>query len=278
MKFFLIKGGALLPFFFLWICLNAEDSLDKYFNVFYSDAGEYQNWVESEKKDYFKDIFIEMYHLPKSDRRIIDNTVEIKVLNSFSKEENYGYIYLDVPAKINTDMVIYGIRKGEIFINGISKGSVLLNSDSGYAHLSASFGKGVFFILLKIKEKINDVPITILSSVPLKSSKGTGFSKDSTSMLKIKNIDRNMDGHFSELYKGFCFPFNKKNESGRDLFFSLSLKDKNKESEKRFLLYNIYAFANNKTSNEVLKKIGFSIEQIEWWKKMILSSEVCRYE
>lgn len=260
----------------MWANLLADDSLEKYFSVFYNNSNEYKKWYQLDKNDYFKDIFIELYHLPKIAKRTLNSKVEIKTVKSLSKNEEYGYLYLDVSSKVRFETVFYGIRKGEIIINGVEKGAIRINSDTGYANLSGSFEKGIFFVLIKIKERMNNVPVVAISNVSFKNSQDKGFSKNGIFSVKLTNVDKGKDNTFSSLYEGFCFPFSK--GSGRDLFFVISRKEKNVPDMEHTFLNDIYTSIYIKNDKENLLKKGFTEEDIIWWKDKLLAGEVCKYE
>lgn len=269
--------GALLPFFFIWNGLFAADGLEKYFNIFYNDINEYRKWYQLEKGDHFKDIFIELYNLPKIDKRTLNRNLNLKVLKSFSKDEEYGYLYLDIQTATSFESVLYGVNDGEIFINGTSKGKIKIQSDTGYSYFSGTFQKGVFFVLIKIKNRFENVPVIMLSNKELKRSVEKGFSKNASFSFMIKNIENSISkSDFLKLFNGFCFPYT--NENGREQFFSIAVKEKRAGMEKQFLLGDIYNSIYNKKDKEGLLNNGFSQDQIEWWKERFLSGEVCKYD
>ncbi|HNW82123.1 MAG TPA: hypothetical protein PKG52_04450 [bacterium] len=269
--------GALLPFFFIWTGLFSQDGLEKYFSVFYNDINEYRKWYQLEKNDHFKDIFIELYNLPKVEKRTLNRNLNLKVLKSLSKDEEYGYLYLDVQTPTSFESVLYGVSNGEIFINGISKGQIKIQSDTGYSYLSGTFQKGVFFVLIRIKDRFKNVPVIMLSNKELNRSVDKGFSKNASFSFNFKNVENTISqSDFLRLFGGFCFPYT--NEKNREQFFSVTAHEKRAGIEKQFLLGDIYNSIYNKKDKEDLLKNGFSQNQIKWWQERFLSGEVCKYD
>ena len=269
--------GALLPFFFIWTGLFATDGLEKYFSVFYNDINEYKKWSQLEKDDRFKDIFIELYNLPKIGKRTLNTNLNLTILKSFSKEEEYGYLYFDIQTATKFEAILYGVKNGEILINGVSKGKIKIESETGYSYFSGTFEKGVFFVLIKINSRLENVPVIMLSNKELKRSVEKGFSKSASFSLNLKNIENKISKEsFLKLFGGFCFPYI--NDINRDQFFSVAVKEKRAGIEKQFLLGDIYNSIYNKKDAENLLKNGFFQSQIEWWKERFLSGEVCKYD
>ncbi|HRZ79114.1 MAG TPA: hypothetical protein P5044_03815 [bacterium] len=276
MRSFFIRG-ALLPFFFICSSISASDGMEKYFSVFYGDMNEYVKWYDLDKNDNFKDIFIELYNLPRPGKRQMDKNAGLKVLRSFSKNEEYGYLYLDIQKSSGFEAVIYGVMEGEVLVNGKSEGKLKAVSETGYSKLSGRFEKGVFFLVVKIIKKIENAPVIMLSNKDIARSAEKGFTKNGIYSLKVKNVESGISGkHFMELYKGFCFPYF--NEADREKFFSAALKDKKAGISKRFLLGDIHNSIYNKKDREDLLKNGFSTVQLDWWMEKFNSGEVCRYE
>lgn len=276
MRSFFIRG-ALLPFFFICSSISASDGMEKYFSVFYGDMNEYSKWYDLDKNDYFKDIFIELYNLPRPGKRQMDKNAGLKVLRSFSKNEEYGYLYLDIQKASSFEAVIYGIMEGEVFVNGKSEGKFKAVSETGYSKLSGRFEKGVFFLVVKIIKKIENAPVIMLSNKNITRSAEKGFTKNGVYSLKVKNMESGLSGkYFMELYKGFCFPYF--NEADREKFFSAAMKEKKTGISKRFLLGDIHNSIYGKKDREDLLKNGFSTAQLDWWTEKFNSGEVCRYE
>lgn len=269
--------GALLPFFFICTSIYASDGLEKYFSVFYSDMYEYGKWYDLDKNDYFKDIFIELYNLPRPGKRQMDKNTGLKVLRSFSKNEEYGYLYLDIQKSSNFEAVLYGVMDGEVLVNGKSEGKLKAVSETGYSKLSGRFEKGVFFLVFKIIKKIENASVIMLSNKDMTRSAEKGFTKNGVYSLKIKNVESSVPGkYFMELYKGFCFPYF--NEADREKFFSTAMKEKRTGISKRSMLGDIHNSIYNKKDREDLLKNGFSTAQLDWWTEKFNSGEVCRYE
>lgn len=269
--------GALLPFFFICTSLSASDGLERYFSIFYSDFSEYRKWYDLDKKDYFKDIMIELYNLPRLGKREISRNADLKVLKSFSKKEEYGYLYLDIQKSTAFEAVIYGVMDGEVYVNGKNEGKLKAETEGGYVKLSGRFEKGVFFIVIKIRKRIENIPVIMLSDKELFRSKENGFTKNGVYTIRIKNIESGVKGkEFIELYKGFCFPYF--SEKDRNNFFTAALKEKAADYSKQFLLGDIHNSIYNKNLRENLLKKGFSEAQLDWWTGRFNSGEVCKYE
>ena len=269
--------GALLPFFFICSTIYAADGLEKYFSVFYSDTSEYGKWYDTDKKDHFKDIFIELYNLPRPGKREMDRNADLKVLKSLTKNEEYGYLYLDIQRPASFEAVLYGVVDGEVFVNGKSEGKIKADLETGYVKLSGRFEKGVFFLVVNIKRKVENAPVIMLSGKDLPKSLEKGFTKSGVYSLKIKNVESGVSGkNLMDLYRGFCFPYI--NYESREKFFATVLKEKKSGIPKQFLLGDIHNSIYNKNDRENLLKAGFSKAQLDWWTEKFNSGEVCRYE
>jgi hypothetical protein len=271
------RGAFLLPFFFLSvISLSGEDGLSGYYTVFFTDIDKYEKWVSADKNDRFKDIFISLYYLPDKGKRIFSNEIELKIIDSYSKNESYGYFYTEIASQTPVEFIIYGIRKGEITINGSKKGDIKIDNETGYSHLKGTFEKGVYFVSVKIEKKMEGLPVRVLSNKKLRLSEGKGFTKDASCRFSLTNVSKKTSGDFfSNLYKSFCFPYNNADKDSKELFFSISTRKDLTEIRSNKLIYFLYSLAGRSSVEEKLKKTGFSSIQIDWWKKSFFEREVC---
>lgn len=271
------RGALLLPFFFLSvISLSAEDGLSDYYSVFFTDIDKYDKWVGKDKDNRFKDIFISLYNLPDKGRRIFQNEIELKIIESYSKNESYGYFYVEAASSMPVEFIIYGIRKGEIRINGSKKGDIKIESETGYSHLKGTFEKGVYFVSLKIEKQMEGLPVKILSNKKLKLSEGKGFTKDASCQFSMMNVSKRSAGDiFSKLYESFCFPYNNTDSDSKELFFSISTRKDLTDIRSNKLIFFLYSLAGRSSVEEKLKKTGFLQSQIDYWKKSFFEREVC---
>ncbi|HPA55865.1 MAG TPA: hypothetical protein PLX56_00710 [bacterium] len=271
------RGALLLPFFFLsFNSLKGDDGLSNYYALFFSDADKYDKWLATDKNDRFKDIFISLYYLPDKGKRIFSNEIELRIIDSYSKNESYGYFYAEIGSQTPVEFIIYGIKKGEISINGSKKGDIKIENETGYSHLKGTFEKGVYFVSVKIEKKMDGLPVKVLSNKKLKLSEGRGFTKDAASRFFLTNISKkSVRNIFSKLYKGFCFPYNNTDSDSKELFFSISTRKDLTEVRSNKLIYFLSSLAGRSSVEEKLKKIGFSSIQIDWWKKSFFEREVC---
>ena len=276
MKFSLKRGALLLPFFFLSInYLNATD-IAKYFDVFYMDIGKYDRWLTLDKSDHFKDIFISTYNLPHKTKRKFIHEINMKIIPGYSNNESFGYLYIDVPSRIDTDLLIYGIKEGSLTVNGAKKGNISIHGETGYVLVRGSFEKGIYFISIKIKTKMDGVPLKVLSSKNIALSSSKGFTKESSFNISVTNIDpKEKDVIFSRTYENFCFPHNESATESRGLFFSVSNRLDPSEFSSTALLYYLYSLSGRSSDAKALKKTGFSEFQIKWWQKNFFEKEVC---
>jgi len=276
MKFSLKRGALLLPFFFLCInYLNAAD-ISKYFDVFYMDIEKYDHWLVLDKNDSFKDIFISTYNLPDKTKRKFIHKINMKIIPGYSNNESYGYLYIDVPSRIDTEFLVYGIKEGTLTVNGAKKGNISIKGETGYVLVKGSFEKGIYFISIKIETKMDGVPIKVLSSKNIALSSSKGFTKESSFNIAVTNIDpKEKDTVFSRTYKNFCFPYNEQSAVSKDLFFSISNRLNPSEFSSNALIYYLYSLSGRSSEVKVLKKTGFYESQIKWWQKNFFEKEVC---
>lgn len=269
--------GVLLPLiFFITLQINAQAKISSLYDVFYQDLKSYSRWVKSERDNTFKDIFVQLYNLPSKRQRKYSQKVDLKVMESFSDSKaNTAYTYLEFKSRTSVNFVIWGVKKGSVKINGSKKGDIKINNDTGFALLKGTFEKGVYFISFKIKERFKGVPVVVLSDKKVKEAK-RGFNRNASSSAKIYNIKaRYPEVRVSQLYRGFCFPFEQKEH--RDLFYSLSMKKELSEQQKRALIFKLFQLTVNEKADK-LKKAGFSKNQLNWWKGKMFKNEVCSYE
>jgi hypothetical protein len=273
---FFLRGAFLLPFFFMHYTLSAS-SIEGYFNVFYSDLNHYDQWLKEDMKDYFKDIFISAFNLPSSNNRKFRHDAQFKIINSYTNDEDYAYVYLDFKTRTSVELIVSGVEKGELNVNGAKRGEISVENDSDYTHISAVFEKGVYFVSIKINKRFNNIPVVALSNRQLSLSKRRGFNRTASANIRVANLKGTLvPGIYSSLFKSFCFPYFKNNDDKRDLFFSVL--NKNEESMEGFTLLG--ALFKSVKENETVSKLtnkGFSIENLSWWKDKILKNEVCRY-
>lgn len=253
--------------------------MSNYFSVFFTDVDKYEKWVSADKNDRLKDIFLSLYYLPDKGKRIFSNEIELKIIDSYSKKESYGYFYTEIVSQTPVEFIIYGIRKGEITINGSKKGDIKIENETGYSHLKGTFEKGVYFVSVKIEKRMEGFPVKVLSNKKFKISEGRGFTKDASSKFFLTNVSkRSADNVFSTLYKGFCFPYNSSDSDAKHLFFSISTRKDVSEIGSNLLIYFLYSLAGRSSVEEKLKKIGFSSMQIDFWRKSFFEREVCLNE
>jgi hypothetical protein len=279
MKSFFTRGAFMLPLFFSLFFIKGAD-LPNYFQVFYSDIDEYDKWLVSDRNDEFKDIFISLYDLPHKNKRINRYSLKTKILESYSKDVSYAYFYISVSSSTAVNMLIYGIKKGEISINGASRGEINYGeSFSGHTSLSAQLEKGIYFFSFRIDESIEGVPLLILSSKKPVYSENAGFTKNASARIKTKNTAHNKTFNmFPFLYKSFCFPYLADNDAGRDLFFSVSSRKVLSAEKYNHLIFHLFYQATRDKSKDVLIKAGFSDKKINKWKKRVFEKEVCFYD
>jgi len=268
--------GALLPLFFMPLFLYADSSIEGYFSVFYKDFSKYDVWLNSDKNDYFKDVFIAAYNLPSKNRRKFKHDLQVRTKRSYSKDDEYSYLYLDIKNRTNFEMIISGIKKGEISINGAKRGDVLIDKDTGYTLMRGVFERGVYFISIKVTERFDHIPILVLSDTNITWSNRRGFNKDASAKVTVSNITgKGKGGIYSNLYGSFCFPYLYNDaDSKQSYYFAVNKSTGDKLS---FLIDVLSKPAKDKEASGLLMKGGFSKEQIEWWQKNFFKKEVCKY-
>jgi hypothetical protein len=272
-----LRGALLLPFFFLsFNSLKGDDGLSNYYALFFTDMDKYDKWVANDKNDRFKDIFISLYYLPHKGKRVFANEIELKIIDSYSKNESYGYFYVETGSQTPVEFIIYGIKKGDITINGSKKGNIKIENETGYSYLKGTFEKGVYFVSVKIEKRMEGLPVKVLSNKKLKMSEGKGFTKDAACRFSLTNVSKRTSSDlFSKLYKSFCFPYNNADNDSKELFFSISTRKDLTEIRSDKLIYFLSSLAGRSSVEEKLKKTGFSSMQIDWWKKSFFEREVC---
>lgn len=279
MNLFFKRGAFLLPFFFIvtsW--LNATD-LGKYYEVFYSDVEKYNQWASSDRSDYFKDVFISLYNLPHLKKRKFINEIDLKILPGYSNNESFGYIYIDASSRMETEIILYGIKKGVLSVNGLKQGNISVLGETGYTLLKCVLEKGVYFFSLRIDEKIPGIPIKALSSKIIKISNSGGFTKSASANIRLVNIEpKEKDYFFSKLFNGFCFPFNITDKNSEELFFLTSMRKSSEKIKTEKLMYCLYNLSGRSCETAKLKKAGFSDSQVSWWHRNFFEKEVCFYD
>ncbi len=277
MKVFL-RGALLLPFFLMSFIYGASISPDTYYSVFYSNIQEYDKWLNSHKNDHFKDIFIAAYNLPSKGRRKFSFNPDMRIIESYTKDEKYGYIYLEFKTRTNVEMIVSGIKKGTLTINGSKRGDISLEKDSDYVLIHGVFEKGIYFFSLNIIEKFENIPVAALSNRKLSLSKNRGFNRAASANVKVSNIKSSFPGGvFSQLYGGFCFPFDESNPGSRKSFHKLWKKNDTAIKDNSRLIKMLFRASENSNSAETLKKLGFSHDQLSWWQEKFNMNEVCKY-
>jgi hypothetical protein len=272
-----LKRGALLPLFFLCFSLFAESSLNDYFQVFYQKPESFSAWLKKDKKDNFKDVFINLYNLPALKARKFTHEHKVKEIPGLSGKTSYVYFYFEFESRTDAELLFYGIKNGEISVNGMSRGRISVLSDRGYSVLKGTYEKGIYFISVEVIEKNDNTGIVVLSDKKLKNSEKRGFTKSAKSTLSVRNFDNSdKSGTFSMLFGSFCFPYFENIAGSRDVFFEIL--NKNEKIESRLLIAQLYSSKENEKSSKLLKKIGFLDKNLNFWQEKFLNREVCRYE
>ncbi|MBO4441599.1 hypothetical protein J5834_05725 [bacterium] len=277
MNFFLKKGGLLLPLFFIFFSLSAEESLYDYFKIFYDDPKLYSKWIGQEKNNIFKDFFVNIYHLPTHKKRTFVYPAELKITRGMAGKDSFGYLYLEFDRHTEVEIVFFGIKSGEITVNGSSRGRISLKKETDSAKLKGSFEKGVYFVSVRVSEEFSKIPLTVLSKTRLVGSK-RGFTKSAASNLRVENNISKLDGaRFAAIFNRFCFPHpDESRESGR-LYFDMQ-QSKNIKSAAGPMISLLYASSSDEDAAKELKKLGFSSESLAWWKERFLNKGLCGYE
>lgn len=277
MNFFLKGGGLLLPLFFIFFSLSAEESLYDYFRIFYDDPKLYSKWIGQEKNNIFKDFFVNIYHLPSQKKRSFVYPAELKITRGMAGKDSFGYLYLEFDRHTDVEIVFFGIKSGEITVNGSSRGRISLKKETDHAKLKGSFEKGVYFVSVRVSEEFPKIPLTVLSKTKLAASK-RGFTKSAASNLRVENTVSKVDGtRFAALFNRFCFPYPEENsESGR-LYFDMQ-QSKNIKPAAVTMISLLYASSFDDNAVRELKKLGFSDESLAWWKEKLLNRGLCGYE
>lgn len=274
----LILRGVLLPLiFFITFQADAKSSTGDLYNVFYLDLKSYDEWVKSDRNNTFKDIFIKLYNLPAKNRRKFSNSLNLKVIDSFSDDKvNTAYTYLEFKSRTSVDFVIWGIKSGSVKINGSKKGDIDIKNDTGFALLKGTFEKGVYFVSVKIVERFKGVPIIVLSNKKVETAQ-RGFNRKADCSAKTFNVKAGYpEVDVSGLYSGFCFPY--ADAKDKRIFYNLTLRTHDIEKTDSSLLYGLFQLKNSEHSIQELKKQGFTEKQLDWWKERIYKEEVCSYE
>lgn len=272
-----LKRGALLPLFFLCFSLFAESSLNDYFQVFYQKPDSYSVWLKKDKKDNFKDVFINLYNLPAFKARKFTHEHKAEEIQGFSGKTSYVYFYFEFESHTDAELLFYGIKNGEISVNGMSRGKISVSSDRGYSVLKGTYEKGIYFVSVKIIEKNDMTGIVVLSDKKLKNSEKRGFTKSAKSTLSVKNFDNSdKSGTFSMLFNTFCFPYFENITDSKDVFFGIL--GKNEKIESKLLIAQLYSSKEDEKTSKSMKKIGFSDKNLIFWQEKFLNKGVCRYE
>lgn len=273
-----LKRGALLPLFFLCFSIYAESSLNDYFQVFYQKPEAFSAWLKKDKKDDFKDVFINLYNLPSLKARKFANPQTVKEIQGFSGNTSYVYFYFEFEGRTDAELLFYGIKRGEIAVNGMKRGTISVSSDRGYSVLKGTYEKGIYFVSVKIAEKNERTGIVVLADKKLKNSEKRGFTKSAKSNLSVKNFDNSdKSGTFSMLYSTFCFPYFEETGNSRELFFELAGKN-GETSGGTPLIARIHSANVDDKSLKLLKKIGFADKNLNWWRENFLKNGVCGNE
>ncbi len=277
MNFFLKKGGLLLPLFFIFFSLSAEESLYDYFKIFYDDPKLYSKWINQEKNNIFKDLFINIYHMPTLNKRAFVHPANLKITKGMAGKDSFGYLYLEFDRHTDVEIVFFGVKSGEITVNGRPRGKISLKKETDYARLKGSFEKGVYFVSLRVSEEFFRIPLTVLSKSKLTDSK-RGFTKSAASTLRVENTVSKIDGtSFATLFSRFCFPYPEDSRESGTLYFDIQ-QSKNIRPDSKAMISLLYASAFDDGAAKELKKIGFSDENLAWWKDKFINKGVCGYE
>jgi hypothetical protein len=271
-----IIRGALLPFFFITTTLFADVSLSSHYEVFYMDIEQYDKWVNLERNDHFRDVFISAYNLPSRGRRKFSHKLDVKSMKSYSTDQEYAYIYIDAQSRTSFSIIISGIKKGEVSVNGSKRGNISVEKDTGYSTVSGVLEKGVYFLSIRIFERFEAIPLIALSDNRLTPSVRKGFNRDASAKVSVINFaGKGVDGIYSDMYKSFCFPYTESNDEKRTAYYFTVNK---KHCEGSGLLIDVLSRpAKDKAAFEKLTKTGFSATQIIWWQESFFTREVCKY-
>ena len=273
-----LKRGALLPLFFLCFSIYAESSLEEYYKVFYLPYSKYQEWLQTNKNDSFKDVFTALYGLPSSKVRKFHNTPNFKEIQGLSGKSSYIYLYIEIDAHTDAAILFHGIKKGEISVNGMNRGKISLSSDRGYAVLKGTYEKGIYFVSVNVEEKNEKTGITILSDKNLKNSVKHGFTKSAASTLAVKNFDsRDKSDVFSTFFDSFCFPYFEDMPESRELFFEMA-ENASETAGNKALISLLRSSKSSVESLKSLKKLGFNENSIYGWQEKFLKKGVCENE
>lgn len=273
----IVKGSILLPLFFFYFYSFAESSLNDYFQVFYQKPENYSLWLKKDRKDHFKDIFINLYNLPALKARKFVNEQKVKEIQGLSGKTSYLYFYFEFESRTDAELLFYGIKSGEISVNGMSRGRISVSSDRGYSILKGTYEKGIYFVSVEITEKNESTGIVVLSDKKLKISEKRGFTKSAKSTLSVKNFDNSdKNGTFSMLFRTFCFPYFEDIAASKQVFFEMLTKER--ETENKLLISLLFSSKESEKSSKLLKKTGFSDKNTGFWQEKFLNKEVCRDE
>ncbi len=259
--------------------LSASTDLEKYYEIFYSEPGEYDNWLRSDKNDSFKDIFIASYRLPEKGVRKFSYDMQLRKIKSYSTDKEYAYAYIEVKRRTSFEMLISGIKKGKITINGAERGQISIDQESGYTIVKGVFEQGVYFFSIKINERFYGIPVIALSNRELPWSERRGFNRAASANVSIVNVNGKASGSdYAGLYKSFCFPHMNDKAEKREVFFKMVNRKKFDREGKNFLITVLSKLLYDEAAENQLKKIGFAEEQIVWWRENFLKGEVCKYD
>jgi len=276
---FLIRGAVLLPFF-LSVNLSASDTFTNFYTSLYKTMPQFSSWVKKERNNVEKDIFLSLYNLPSSRKRVFRHRLPSKFIENYSSEKKISYYYIKTNHRISFKLIFAGIKRGHIKINGKDSGVIRLKKSRNYAKAAVTLEKGIYFFSITVEEMFPGFPMTVLSDKRLKFSKDKGFNRNAKSSMKLYNITKNSrseDDIFLHLYNRLCFPFNFKSaESDENSYYSLFTTDIISNIKDKPLIELLAVLPYNSEVGKFLIKKGFSKDEINWWKSVMNSGRVCR--
>ncbi len=268
-----MRGGAraVLPLLFV-LCVfpifaaTPATSYADLYRVFHMPLSDVSGWLKKDKGDRVKDLFLARYHLPLTGRGGIQR-IPLDVVKSYNEGLRYAPLCVEAPKKETFLFLFSGIFRGTIAVNGEQKGVFSPEHPFDHSTTELTLDPGVYSVLFTFEPPARDEAPLLLADRPITYA-SRGFTKNFRSSLKVREHpfpERELAGW---LYENGILPSSQDDDLGYAVTRAVddpTATIKDGLSEKTPLLV-LLRHTEDKKAREMLKRIGFDDEALEWWE------------
>jgi len=275
-RFFSRGALSVLPFFFWGSLSGAVPSAPAdLYRVFYLPLSETVAWLSKDRGDRHKDIFLVRHHLPLRGRSM--TVIPVAPYTGHAvPERRYLPVHLDMPARRTVTFFLNGADAGSLSVNGEKKGVFDLRGSGGYVEARISFAPGVYTVLFTVEKARPGIPIGLLADQPVTLS-ARGFTKDFSASVAVLTRSVPDAAVYERLWRTRCIPAPRDDDaSGAAWASSFAPSGGTPSFDEKTALIVLLRNAAEAKARAVLRKAGFSENDIDWWIMWFSEGEVCR--